>query len=187
MSPERKQSERTEPSPAARGGVSIGSVLTGVVVAFGAGFLLSALLAGILAALGAQDPNITRGDLLTGGIAAGVALVVATFLAYLWGGYVAGRMARGAGILNGALVPIVALVIGAIVGAVVFALGSQLNAQGVNLPFNLSAVTQTNKAQTWGLGLSIATLVAMFAGGILGGALGERWHHKLESAEVSRS
>jgi hypothetical protein len=35
------------------------------------------------------------------GIAGDIAFAIAMLLAYLWGGYTAGRMARGAGVLNG--------------------------------------------------------------------------------------
>lgn len=164
----------------ARGGVSLGGVLTGVVVAFGAGFILTAIVAGILTALGAEDENLTRGDLVRGGIGAGIALVIVQFLAYLWGGYTAGRMARGAGALNGLLVPLTAIVIGIIVGALVAALGAEVNVENVNLPFSVSAWTDNANVQEWGLGLGIAALIAMFLGGLLGGGLGSRWHSKLE-------
>jgi hypothetical protein len=82
----------------------VGGILTGVVVAFGATFLLSAIIGGILAALGVTDPNVTRNETVDAGIAGGVAFAIAVLLAYLWGGYMAGRMARGAGVLSGVLV-----------------------------------------------------------------------------------
>jgi hypothetical protein len=66
--------------------VSAGGILTGVVVAFGAMFLLSAIIGGVLAALGVTDPNATRSEVVDAGIAGGSAFVLATLLAYLWGG-----------------------------------------------------------------------------------------------------
>jgi hypothetical protein len=169
---------RVETAPRARGGVSLGAVLTGVVVAFGSAFLLSALIGGVLAATGAVDENITRNDVVQAGIGAGIAFAVAQFLAYLWGGYTAGRMARGAGALNGLLVPILAIVLALIVGGVAAALGATAE---LNLPFtNARLPLEESYEIEWGVALSVAALVTMFLGGILGGALGARWHTKLE-------
>jgi hypothetical protein len=165
-------------APRARGGVSFGGVLTGVVVAFGAMFLLSAIVGGVLVALGVTDPNVTRSEAVDAGIGGGIAFVVATLLAYLWGGYTAGRMGRGAGVLNGVLVPVVAIVLALIVGAIGAALGATVN---LNLPLSTARLpVQGGDAVNWGVGLGIAGLVAMIVGGILGGLLGARWHTKLE-------
>lgn len=165
-------------APETRGGVAAGAVITGVVVAFGAMFLLSAIVGGVLVALGATDGNVTQGEAIEAGIGAGIALVVAQFLSYLWGGYTAGRMARGAGIANGILVPIVALVLAAATAAIVTALGAEAR---LNLPFseNRLPIEDANLVD-WGVGIGIAALVAMFLGGIVGGAAGARWHTKLE-------
>jgi hypothetical protein len=173
-------------APRARGGVSIGGVLTGVVVAFGAMFLLSGIIGGILAVLGVSDSNVTRGEAVQAGIAGGIAYVVAMFLAYLWGGYTAGRMARGAGVLNGVLVPIVATILALIVGAIAAALGATAN---LNLPLTTARlpIQESGSLIDWGIGVGVAALVAMFAGGIVGGSLGSRWHTKLERREASLS
>ena len=166
-------------SPRVRGGLSIGGVLTGVVVAFGAMFLLSGIIGGILAALGISDTNVTRGEAVQAGIAGGIAYVVAMFLAYLWGGYTAGRMARGAGVLNGVLVPVAAIALALIVGAIAAALGATAN---LNLPLTTARlpIQGSGSLVEWGIGLGVAALIAMFAGGIVGGTLGARWHTKLE-------
>lgn len=166
--------------PETRGGVAGGAVITGVVVAFGAMFLLSAIVGGVLVALGATDADVTQGEAIDAGIGAGIALVVAQFLSYAWGGYTAGRMARGAGVANGVLVPIVALVVAGGVAALVTALGADAN---LNLPFsdNRLPIEDANLVD-WGLGIGIAALVAMFLGGIVGGSSGARWHTKLERA-----
>jgi hypothetical protein len=178
-----QQTHESERVPArARGGLSIGGVLTGVVVAFGAMFLLSGIIGGILAAIGVSDTNVTRGEAVQAGIAGGIAYVIAMFLAYLWGGYTAGRMARGAGVLNGVLVPIAAIVLALVVAAIVAALGASAN---LNLPFTTARlpIREGSSLVDWGIGLGVAALVAMFAGGALGGSLGARWHTKLERRE----
>jgi pantothenate kinase type III len=162
----------------ARGGISGGPILTGVVVAFGAMFLLSALVGGVLTAIGLTAEDVTTSDAIQAGIGAGVILVAAQFLAYFWGGYTAGRMARGAGAANGALVPLIAIIVAVLVGAVVASLGATAN---LNLPFSTNRLPLENDLVVdWGLAISIAALAAMFLGGAIGGALGSRWHTKLE-------
>jgi hypothetical protein len=166
----------------ARGGVSPGAIFTGVVVAFGATFILSAIVGGVLVALGI---NNTPSTTVTVGVGAGIALVVAMFLAYLWGGYTAGRMARGAGLANGLLVAVAAIAVALIVGGIVTALGATAN---LNLPslshFNPGLPISSNQlngrvldASLW---IGLSGLVAMFLGGAIGGLLGARWHTKLE-------
>lgn len=174
------RTEATTVEPRARGGIASGPVLTGVVVALGAMFLLSALVGGVLVALGVLDTDVTRGETIDAGIGAGLALVSAQFLSYLWGGYTAGRMARGSGIANGLLVPLTALIVAAIVAAIATGLGAQAN---LNLPFTTNQLPLENdNLVNWGVGIGIASVVAMFLGGALGGGMGARWHTKLERA-----
>jgi hypothetical protein len=164
--------------PRARGGVAFGPILTGVVVAFGSMFLLSAIIGGVLASLGLIESNVSSGEAIDAGIGAGIALVIAQFLSYLWGGYTAGRMARGSGIANGLLVPLTALIVAVIVGGIATGLGAETN---LNLPFTTNQLPlENNNLVNWGIGIGIASLVAMFLGGALGGGMGARWHTKLE-------
>jgi low affinity Fe/Cu permease len=166
-----------------RGGVSIGAVLTGVVVGFGSMFLLSALVGGILAATGVDTTEEIADGARQATVGAAVSLVVAMFLAYSWGGYTAGRMGRGAGALNGFLVPLLALLVGAIVVTVVTALGATAN---LNLPFGDSQLPiEGENLIEFGTGIAIASLIAMFLGGIIGGMMGARWHTKLERRVIS--
>lgn len=164
----------------ARGGFSLGSVVTGVLVAFGAFIVLSALIGGIMATLGVTEGNLSASDVRNATIGAGIGLVLAQLMAYLWGGYTAGRMARGSGILNGILVPVVAIVVVAILGAIAAAIAGDVNVQAdataaqQNLPLPLSDLADI------GTGIGIGVLVAMFLGGGVGGHLGHRWHTKLE-------
>jgi hypothetical protein len=140
--------------------------------------VLTALIGAVLTALGVSETAISQGEAIDAGIGAGIALVLAQFLSYLWGGYTAGRMGRGAGIGNGLLVPVVAILIAVLVGAVASAVGATSN---LNLPFTTSSLPLENDTLVnWGIGIGIASIVAMFLGGILGGALGARWHTKLE-------
>lgn len=161
-----------------RGGLSLLGIITGLVVAFGAFVVLTAIIGGILAATGVAEGGISAQEATETGTAAGIALVVAQFLAYLWGGYTAGRMARGSGVLNGILVPIVALILVAILGALVAGIADQTTnlrpEQIQQLPLPLGSLSDLGSA------VGIALLVAMLVAGGLGGALGQRWHTKLE-------
>jgi hypothetical protein len=156
--------------------------MTGVVVAFGATFILSAIVGGVLVALGISD---TPSAVINAGVGAGIALIVAEFLSYLWGGYAAGRMARGAGLANGLLVPLAAILVAVAVGAIVTALGATAN---LNLPsisnFNprlpISSKELNGRVLDTSLWMALGALIAMFVGGAIGGLLGARWHTKLE-------
>lgn len=167
----------------ARGGVSAAAVITGVVVAFGAMFLLSALAGGVLTAAGITPDDVADSSgAIEAGIGAGIVLVIAQLLAYLWGGYTAGRMARGAGVLNGLLVPVIAIVIAILVGAVVASLGATAN---LNLPYSTNRLPlEDNYLIDWSVPIVIAALAAMFVGGALGGGLGAAWHTRLERARA---
>ncbi len=172
----------------ARGGFSFWSVLSGMFVAFGAFIILSAIIGGIMTALGLSEGSISTSEATNAGIAAAVGLVLAQFLAYLWGGYTAGRMARGSGVLNGIMVPIFALLLVAILGGVLAAIAggsadaaaSEAQSQAQNLPLPLPLSNLGELATGAGIGL----LLAMLLGGALGGKMGQRWHRKLEDGET---
>lgn len=166
---------------AARGGVSAGAVLTGAVVAFGAMFVLTAVISGILVGLGLSE-NLTPGEATEVGLATGIGLVVAQFASYMWGGYAAGRMSRGAGSANGALVALVGIIVGVAVGAIAAGIGAT---EDLRTPFNSSVLPADGEVLRWGAGLAIAAVAAMFLGAIAGGSLGSRWHTKLERRVVT--
>lgn len=150
-------------------------MITGVLVAFGAMSLMSGLIAGVLIAFGMQDAF--PGDAVEGTLAAGVLVALMQLLAYLWGGYTAGRMARGAGLANGLLVPLVAILLLIVIGAVVGALVGANVDPGIR---SFNVFTAGDVVIEWGVSMAVASLVAMFVGGGLGGLLGTRWHSRLE-------
>ena len=168
----------------ARGGVSFWSVLSGVLVAFGAFIVLTAIIGAFLAASGVAEGGIQSGQATEAGLAVVIGLIVAQFLAYLWGGYTAGRMARGSGVLNGLLVPILALVFVAVLGAIIAGVtgmspdAAAADVDSMSLPLPLSDLSEL------ATGLGIGLLVAMLLGGALGGAMGSRWHTKLENGDT---
>lgn len=177
--------ERHEVIPdRARGGVSFWSVLSGVLVAFGAFIVLSAIIGAILVATGVAEGGVQSSEATEAGLAVVIGLVLAQFLAYMWGGYTAGRMARGSGVLNGLLVPVLALIFVAALGAILAAVtgtspdAAAADVETMSLPLPLSDLGEL------ATGLGIGLLVAMLLGGALGGAMGARWHTKLEDGET---
>ncbi len=152
------------------------SVLAGVLCAYGAFTIVAAIVG---SALAAADVNteFRSNDWTGSGAVAALASAAVLFIAYLFGGYVAGRMARRAGLLNGALVFVVSLVVGGVAGGVVSALADsneiEDNLRSIGVPTTMDQLTEVAVAG------AILSLVAVLVGSLLGGALGERWHTKL--------
>lgn len=157
--------------------ISFASVFAGVLVAYGAFAILGAIAGGILTALGVDVDAFTDNDLREASIVSAVAIGLILFVAYLYGGYVAGRMARRAGAANGLLVFVLGLLVAGAVGA---AIGTQSG--GDALIENLRSIgvpTSGDQFRAIGTVAGLAALAAMLVGSILGGMAGERWHGKL--------
>jgi hypothetical protein len=164
------------------GRLSFPSILAGVLVAYGAFAVLAALVGTVAAAIG-LNTDLNRNDWATLGLGSAIAVAVVLLVAYLFGGYVAGRMARRAGLLNGLAVFLLAVALVVVVGAVA---ASQADAEaiGSNLR-NLGIPTTGTEWGRAGTVAGIGSLAAMLAGALLGGVLGERWHSKLTRRAVS--
>jgi hypothetical protein len=178
---ETARERRELASDAGFGGFSITSVLAGVLVAYGAFAILAGLAAAALDAFG-DDTDITT-SWETLGTTGGLVVAGILFLAYLFGGYVAGRMARRNGLLHGAGV----LVLGIIVVTAVAALARR-SADPDAIASNLRSLGIPTTADEWGEAgtvAGIASLIAVVLGSLLGGALGERWHARLFARAVN--
>jgi hypothetical protein len=108
---------------------------------------------------------------------------VVLLLAYLFGGYVAGRMARRAGLLHGVGVFVLALVLVALVAVITATQTDTSVIRG-----NLRSLGIPTTGAEWGdIGTlaGIGSLAAMLVGAVLGGLLGERWHTKLTRRAAS--
>ena len=164
------------------GRLSFPSILAGVLVAYGAFAVLAALVGTVAAAIG-LNTDLNRNDWATLGLGSAIAVAVVLLVAYLFGGYVAGRMARRAGLLNGLAVFLLAVALVALVGAVA---ASQADAEAIGS--NLRSLGIPTTGTEWGRAGTVAgigSLAAMLAGALLGGVLGERWHSKLTRRAVS--
>jgi hypothetical protein len=162
--------------------LSFPSILAGVLVAYGAFAVLAALVGTVAAAIG-LNTDLNRNDWATLGVGSAIAIALVLLMAYLFGGYVAGRMARRAGLLNGLAVFLLALLLVAVVGAVA---ASQADAETIGS--NLRSLGIPTTGSEWGKAGTVAgigSLAAMLLGALLGGVLGERWHSKLTRRAVS--
>jgi hypothetical protein len=164
------------------GKLSLISVLAGVLVAYGAFAVLAALAAAAAAALG-LNTDLSANNWAELGVGSAIVAAVVLLLAYLFGGYVAGRMARRAGLLHGIAVFILALIIVALVAAIA---ATQTDTSAIR--DNLRSLGIPTTGAEWGdVGTlaGIGSLAAMLVGALLGGLLGERWHTKLTRRAAS--
>jgi uncharacterized membrane protein len=164
------------------GKLSLISVLAGVLVAYGAFAVLAALAGAAAAALG-LNTDLSANNWAELGVGSAIVAAVVLLLAYLFGGYVAGRMARRAGLLHGIAVFILALIIVALI-AVIAATQTDTSA----IRDNLRSLGIPTTGAEWGdVGTlaGIGSLAAMLVGALLGGLLGERWHTKLTRRAAS--
>jgi uncharacterized membrane protein len=164
------------------GKLSLISVLAGVLVAYGAFAVLAALAGAAAAALG-LNTDLSANNWAELGVGSAIVAAVVLLLAYLFGGYVAGRMARRAGLLHGLAVFILALVIVALIAAIA---ATQTDTSAIR--GNLRSLGIPTTGAEWsdvGTLAGIGSLAAMLVGALLGGLLGERWHTKLTRRAAS--
>lgn len=174
---ESGKDRKTFARDAGMGSVSFLSILAGTLVAFGSFAVLLAIVAGILSVVGVDTATLTANDYERLGIGGAVVTALVLFLSYFFGGYIAGRLARRAGALNGGLVLVLAILIGA---AVALSVGTQTDTEAVAADLRLLGVpTSGSDYGTIATVAGILTLLAMIAGAVLGGIKGERWHGKL--------
>jgi hypothetical protein len=132
-------------------------VALGWLVAIPAGLLLSPLLRGAYDAL-------TGASVMPGKFTSGLVIVslVSGFLAYLFGGYVAGKFARRAGGLHGAMTAILGAATGAVLATFGVAVSGGILVTVIGLGFG--EVTAST---------ALALFLAYLFGGYIGGKLGE--------------
>jgi len=158
------------------GRLSFISVLAGVLVAYGAFVVLAAVVGAAAAAIG-LDTELASNDWASLGRGSAVTVTVVAFVAYLFGGYVAGRMARRAGLVNGLAVFALALVVAVVFGSI---LASQTDTGTIQA--NLRSLGLPITGAEWakiGTVAGIGTLAGMLLGAGIGGVVGERWHSEL--------
>jgi hypothetical protein len=175
------------------GGIKWGAAFFGWLSANGLAVLLVALLSAAGVAIGltqgvpSTDEAAQQADTI--GVVGGIVLLVILFLAYLAGGYVAGRMARFDGTRQGVAVWINCLLVVLTLATVSspeeeltlgLVFGAQFNVlQQLNLP---RIPIDEGTATTGGLIALVAVLLVTLLGAVLGGKLGDHYHRKVDRA-----
>ena len=159
---------------------SLISIIAGVFVAYGAFAVIVAIVAGVLDAANVED--VRYYDWETVGNAGAIAAGVSLFIAYLFGGYVAGRMARRAGLVQGLGVFVLGIVVAGVIGASINA-ATDTGAVVDDLR-RIGVPTSWDEWSSVGTLAGILSLGAMFLGSLFGGVLGDRWHSKLTRRAV---
>lgn len=198
MSPEHRSPEDPQEWEAEReamaaeqrrrfGGIKAGAAFFGWLTAAGMSLLLTALLAaaGAGLAVGTQtDPAKLAGGRAapTVGIVGAVVVAVVLFVSYFCGGYVAGRMARFDGARQGIAVWLWAVVIAVVVAVLAVAAGTRFNVLS-NLNSFPRIPVDEGTLTNGGTIVLVATALIAFAGAVLGGAAGMRYHRSIDNAE----
>ena len=168
------------------GGISLVSTLVGWLAAAG----LTAILAGILGAAGAAlalnevGRDVSGAEAETIGLAGGIGLLVVLAIAYFFGGYAAGRMARFDGARQGVGVWLWGIVAALVVAALAAIGGSQYNVlDALNLP---RLPVDSGSLTTGGLIALLVSLVVTLGAAVVGGKTGERFHRKVDRVGATR-
>ncbi|MGY1814998.1 hypothetical protein [Blastococcus sp. SYSU D00820] len=166
------------------GGIKWGAAFFGWLSANGLAVILVALLSAAGVAIGLTQGLPTTGEATeqagTIGIVGGIVLLVVLFLAYLAGGYVAGRMARFDGVRQGIAVWVIGLLVVVLLAVAGIVFGAQYNVlQRLDLP---RIPIDEGTATTGGIIALVAVLLATLLGAVLGGRLGTRYHRKVDRA-----
>jgi hypothetical protein len=162
------------------GGVDIPASLVGMLTALSTTLILAGLIG---AALGAVDYQTglegDARDISTWSMIGGVAVLL---VAYVVGGWAAGRMARYDGARNGFATGVWTLILGGILAALGAWIGSDYDVfRDVNLPQWFSTDAFTTRAIISG----VAAIAAMFVGAIIGGLWGEYYHRRADRTIAS--
>ena len=155
------------------GGLDTGATLAGAFAALGITVLLGGIFAGagrVVYVNGLRDaPTATTGSLV-----AGIAVIVVAFLV---GGWVAGRMARYDGGRNGMVTAVWFILFAAATSALGALLGESYNVfAGQHLPQWFTSSARTPEAI---VSAAIALLV-MVGAGYAGGLVGDRYHRRID-------
>lgn len=165
-------------------GIQWGAAFFGWLAANGLAVLLVALVGaagiglGLASGLDTADEAAEQAGSL--GLGGAIAVLVVLFLAYLAGGYVAGRMARFDGVRQGLAVWVIGLVVVLVLAAAGALLGAQYNVlAGLDLP---RIPIDEGTATTAGIITLAAIVVVTLLGAVIGGKLGDRFHRKVDRA-----
>ncbi|WP_454113816.1 hypothetical protein [Microbacterium maritypicum] len=107
-----------------------------------------------------------------------IVLAVILLVAYLCGGYVAGRMARFDGVKQGVAVWLWALIIAVVLAVLTAVAGAQFNILGTLNSFPRIPINEGELTAGSIITVIVAAVIAL-AGAVLGGAAGMRYHRRV--------
>jgi hypothetical protein len=171
------------------GGMKFGSCFFGWLAASGTAVLLAALVTGVGAALGlsrdVERAGTSPAQAESVGLVGGLVLLAIIFVAYLTGGYVAGRMARFNGLKQGLGVWLWAVIIAILVGLAGWLADARFDVLArtntfPRLPLNEGTLTMG------GIIVAIGVVAASLIGALLGGLAGMRYHRRVDRAGLGR-
>ncbi len=161
------------------GGTKLGAAFFGWMVAVGMTVLLTGLVALVVAAIGRNASSVPflADDAAVGLTGMGTAVAVLA-IAYLAGGYVAGRLARFDGARNGLFAWALGLLVTLLAGAAAAVVGASTDwaTRLPAVPVDVSALTIS------GAILLALTVIVTALTAALGGRLGERFHRRVDRA-----
>lgn len=156
------------------GGVDIPATLAGMLAAVGTFVVLSGIAAGA-GSIGYQSGLDEAEELSLGGFIAGL---VVLFLAFLVGGWVAGRMARYDGGRNGLVTALWFLLLVAGLAALGAWAGERYEDELADL--DLPRWFEDNARTTTAIITGLVALAVVLLAGFLGGTLGGRYHRRAD-------
>ena len=166
------------------GSMKFGACFFGWLTATGTAVILTGLIAAVGVGIGFNTgltPQQAGATPTTLGVTAAIVLLVVVFVAYLAGGYVAGRMARFSGVKQGVGVWLWAVIVAVVLGILGFVIGDQFNA--LSRLSGLPSLPVSGTTATTGAVISIvAVAVVALVGAILGGLAGMRYHRRVDRA-----
>jgi hypothetical protein len=164
------------------GGMRFGTAFFGWLTALGTGVLLTAVIAAVGTALGlsADDTVVSARGL---GIIGVVTVAIVMFVAYLAGGYVAGRMARFSGARQGFAVWLWALIAAVVLGVLAIVLGAKFDVLA-NLDTFPRIPLAGDDITLAGIITAIVFALITLVGALLGGLAGMRYHRRVDRAGV---
>jgi CBS domain containing-hemolysin-like protein len=162
------------------GGLDLPATLVGTLTALAVLILLGGLVGAAIGAVGYQTG--LKGTAEEISIASLIGGLIVLFIAFLVGGWAAGRMARYDGARNGLVTAVWAIVLAAVLSALAALFGAQYDVfRNVELPqfFSRDALT------LGGIVSALVAIAVMLVAGLLGGKWGERYHRRVDAAVLS--
>lgn len=170
------------------GGVDTPAALMGMFAALGVLVLAGAAITTWATGLDYQLNMIDlEGNVREFAVAGTVVAVLVVFVAFLLGGWAAGRMARYDGGINGIAAAMWMLLLVAVFAALGAFVDAELNVmQRAGLPDWFSQLRGDDVA-TGAIIAAVAAVVAMFVGAYAGGKLGEGYHREVDAEVAARA